>query len=227
MLQKFFPKNDWFDFLNEESKKEYFQHLNIFLQKEIENKTVYPPLQQIFKAFELTPLKTIKVVILGQDPYHQPHQAHGLAFSINDMFKQKQPPSLQNIFKEIKNDIGGQSRNVSGNLIPWAVQGVFLLNSFLTVVKNTPLSHSQIGWQFFTDNTIQFISQKTQNVNFVLWGKSAQEKENLIDSQKHHILKSSHPSPFSANKGFLGSKHFSQINTYLKSHDKPIIQWIN
>lgn len=214
-------ETSWKIALGEEFQKEYFIELKKFLLKEKANHEIYPPGNRIFAAYNYTPLDKVKVVILGQDPYHNPGEANGLCFSVNDGVKF--PPSLQNIFKELKDDIGCEIPK-SGNLEKWALQGVFLLNTCLTVRKNQPGSHRNIGWEKFTDATIKVISKERQNVVFMLWGKWAIEKMNLIDTTKHLILTASHPSPL-ARTGFLGCRHFSKANEYLKSNGIQPIDW--
>ena len=183
--------------------------------------TIYPPKEQVFRVFDLA-LEDIKVVILGQDPYHNPDQACGLSFSVNDGVPL--PKSLINIYKELYNDLGIKPAN-TGNLEPWFKQGVFLLNAVLTVEKNSPASHSKMGWEDFTDYIIETISEKNENVVFVLWGNYARGKKKLIDPSKHKIIESAHPSPLSAYRGFFGSKVFSQINNYLASHNRGEIDF--
>jgi uracil-DNA glycosylase len=185
-------------------------------------KTIYPPGSLIFNAFNLTPFQNVKVVLLGQDPYHGPMQAHGLSFSVQDGIPK--PPSLINIFKELHEDIGIPIPK-KGNLDKWAKQGVLLLNASLTVRANEPMSHSKIGWTAFTDSVIVRISEQKQHVVFLLWGKYAQEKQLLIDETKHLVLKAAHPSPYSANNGFFGCKHFSKANEYLVRHGIDPIDW--
>ncbi len=184
--------------------------------------TIYPPKELIFRALELTPFENIKVVILGQDPYHGEGEANGLAFSVNKGVKL--PPSLRNIYEELKSDMGIKIPN-HGDLTSWAKQGVLLLNSVLTVEKDKPASHRNIGWEEYTDSIIREISDKKENIVFILWGKYAQSKKAFIDERKHLVISSPHPSPFSANKGFFGSKPFSKTNTYLKSKGKKEIDW--
>jgi uracil-DNA glycosylase len=186
-----------------------------------EKKTVYPQPADLFRAFNETPFENVNVVILGQDPYHNPGQAHGLCFSVPNGVQA--PPSLLNIFKEIKDDVG--STNTNTDLTRWATQGVFLLNAVLSVLKNQPTSHGDIGWQQFTDHVITTISHKHEHVVFMLWGAYARSKSDLIDWEKHLILEALHPSPLSAHRGFFGCKHFSQANAYLEEHDKKPIEW--
>jgi uracil-DNA glycosylase len=201
----------------------YFFNLIQFLnEQKTLSKVVFPPDKFIFNAFNVTPFEKIKVVILGQDPYHGYGQAHGLSFSVPHGINS--PPSLKNIFKELKADLNIEIPN-NGNLTKWANQGVFLLNSFLTVESNLPASHQNIGWEQFTDFCISAISKQKENVVFLLWGKFAQEKSKLIDSSKHLVLLAPHPSPFSAHTGFIGCKHFSKTNDYLISKKIEPIDW--
>lgn len=214
---------NWKLVLKDEFEKTYFQEIISFLdhQKKL-GKTIFPEESLIFNAFNQTSFKDIHVVILGQDPYHGAKQAHGLSFSVPDGIKI--PPSLKNIFKELGSDIGKEIPK-SGNLIHWAKQGILLLNASLTVEENKPMSHSKIGWNLFTDAVIKKISQEKTNVIFILWGKFAQEKEKLIDPEKHFILKAAHPSPLSAYNGFWGCRHFSKTNELLKSIKKEEIKF--
>lgn len=214
--------DSWYAELKDEFNKEYFAKLKAFLVEEKKNNVVYPPGSQIFSAFNYTPFHKIKVVILGQDPYHGHGQAHGLCFSVPQGIPT--PPSLVNIYKELKSDIGFEVPN-SGNLESWAKQGVFLLNATLTVRANTAGSHQNKGWEIFTDNVIKIISDKRENVVFVLWGRYAAAKEKLIDDSKHIILKAAHPSPLSAYNGFFGCKHFSKINNFLNNKGIEPIRW--
>jgi len=217
-------EESWKKVLIEEFDKPYFHEIKKFLLTEKQQgKTIYPPSNQIFSAFENTPFHNTKVVIIGQDPYHGIGQANGLCFSVSDGIKP--PPSLVNIFKEIEADLSIVINKNNGNLNAWAHQGVFLLNAILTVRANEPASHSQIGWQNFTDKVIQTISNEKKHIVFILWGKFAQGKELLIDDQKHVILKAAHPSPFSAYNGFLGCKHFSKANNYLIENNIKKIDW--
>lgn len=213
----------WKEVLSWEFSQSYFQHIKtqLLLEKQA-GKTIYPAGKDIFAAFDKTPFATVKVVILGQDPYHGVWQAHGLSFSVPDGVKK--PPSLQNIFKELSNDMGCPIP-VSGNLSKWAEQWVLLLNAMLTVRAGEPESHQDIGWQQFTDAVIRTISDQQEHVVFLLWWAFAQSKKWLIDASKHLILEAAHPSPFSAYRGFLGCKHFSQVNTYLLSVGKDSIHW--
>ena len=209
--------------LANEFQQVYFQELNEFLLSEKKNHTVYPPGNQIFAAFNHTPFSDVKVVIIGQDPYHGAGQANGLCFSVSDGIKK--PPSLVNIFKEIHQDLGLNIPE-SGNLEHWAQQGVLLLNATLTVRAKNAGSHQKEGWEQFTDACIQKLSLERENLIFLLWGRFAQNKATLIDSSKHHILTAPHPSPFSAHSGFFGCGHFSKTNELLQQMNKPTIQWV-
>ena len=200
-----------------------FKSLSEFIRSEYLSKTVYPKPENIFKAFWLTPFSEVKVVILGQDPYHGAGQAHGLCFSVANGIKP--PPSLVNIYKELEADLGVKKDFTSGNLEDWARQGVFLLNAILTVIASTPASHQKLGWEDFTDEVIKTISQRKEHVVFILWGNYARAKRVLIDQTKHLVIEAPHPSPFSAYSGFFGSKPFSQVNNYLKQQGKSEINW--
>ncbi len=213
----------WKKALQIEFEKPYFKTLTDFVRGEYLNKQVFPAPQNIFKAFELCPLDQIKVVILGQDPYHGLNQAHGLCFSVSK--EVPTPPSLVNIYKEIKTDLGSEIPN-HGNLEHWAKQGVFLLNATLTVLAHQAGSHQGKGWETFTDEVIRLISEKQEHVVFMLWGAYAQKKAWMIDDNKHLILTAPHPSPLSAHRGFFGCQHFSKANAYLKEHGKEPIEWI-
>jgi uracil-DNA glycosylase len=213
----------WKAALAAEFNKPYFQSLAQQLrQLKATGRTIYPPGSLIFNAFNTTPFSAVKVVILGQDPYHNPGQAMGLSFSVPKGVRI--PPSLRNIYKELRTDEEIQPPE-HGDLTYWAKQGVFLLNAMLTVEKNKPASHQKIGWQFFTDAAIQALSRQQEHIVFMLWGAFAQRKSVLIDAERHLILKAPHPSPFSADRGFFGSGHFSQANAYLVSHGKTPIDW--
>lgn len=213
----------WKEVLADEFKKPYFKNIADHLKTEKEQaKTIYPPGSLIFNAFEKTPFDNVKVVILGQDPYHGPRQAHGLSFSVQKGVPP--PPSLINIFKELHDDVGVPVPR-HGNLEHWAEQGVLLLNASLTVRAQEPMSHSKIGWHHFTDTVIKKISDEKEHVVFILWGRFAQEKKALIDERKHYILTSAHPSPLSAKNGFFGSRPFSKVNTYLMKHGIDPIDW--
>jgi uracil-DNA glycosylase len=215
--------NDWSIHLDPLFKRESYLRLTDFLtHQESNNLTLFPPKDQIFNAFELSNFKQTKVVIVGQDPYHNEHQAHGLSFSVPEGVKI--PPSLRNIYQELELDLGIPP-NPSGSLEHWAKQGVLLLNSALTVEKNSPGSHAKTPWVDFTESVIQLLSDKKQNLVFLLWGAHAQKKIELIDQNKHLVLSASHPSPFSAHKGFFGCKHFSKTNEYLKIHKLKSINW--
>ncbi len=214
--------NDWDDILKEEINKEYFKNILVFLREEYLNKEIFPPQNEIFKAFTLTSFKDLKVVILGQDPYHGEGQAEGLSFSVKEGIKK--PPSLKNIYKELYDDLG-VSETSSGSLKPWAKEGVLLLNSVLTVEKDKAASHKTLGWDKFTDTVIKKISAEKEHVVFILWGNFAKGKEAFIDNDKHFVITSSHPSPFSAYSGFFGSKPFSKTNLFLKSKAIKEINW--
>lgn len=211
----------WLDKLKLEIKKPYFDELSNYIEKECKNETIYPSINNIFKAFN-TPFNKIKVVIIGQDPYHGKNQANGLSFSVNKV--EKIPPSLKNIFKELKTDLNKEIPN-HGDLTQWSEQGVFLLNATLTVKEKSPGSHQKKGWETFTDKCIEKLSQEREGIVFLLWGNFAKQKSELIDTTKHFILETTHPSPFSAHRGFLGCKHFSKTNDLLKQQNKPIISW--
>lgn len=214
----------WAAVLKQEFSKAYFQQLVVFLKTEkAAGKTIYPPGSLIFNAFNQTAFGQVKVVILGQDPYHGPGQAHGLSFSVQNGIKP--PPSLVNIYKEIQQDTGVAMPKLYGNLTRWAEQGILLLNASLTVRANEPASHAKSGWAEFTDAVIKKISDEKNGVVFLLWGKFAQEKQGLIDETRHHILKAAHPSPFSADKGFFGCKHFSKTNELLTRQGLAPIDW--
>lgn len=214
----------WKNFFNEEQKKRYYIDIMQFLiSEQQQNKTIYPPQEDIFNAFNYCAKNDIKVVIIGQDPYHDKGQAHGLSFSVQPYVKI--PPSLRNIYKELSNDISGFEIPNHGFLKSWAEQGVLLLNTSLTVQAHKPASHSKIGWEIFTDSVIKHINNELDSLVFLLWGSHAQTKSVFIDESKHKILKSAHPSPFSAHRGFLGNKHFSETNKWLKEHNIKEINW--
>ena len=221
-VERFNPKLGWFRFLKDELEKEYFRELMDFVRKERLEKVIYPKPQATFRAFELTPIEEVKVVILGQDPYHGPDQATGLSFSVPDGLKI--PPSLRNIFKELENDLAIPSPK-NGNLDSWAQQGVFLLNSTLTVEQGRAGAHQGRGWSRFTDRVIEIIYEEIKYLVFKLLGKHAQEKISIIDQKRHSVLLAPHPSPLSAYKGFFGSHPFSQSNTLLKQTGKNPIHW--
>jgi uracil-DNA glycosylase len=212
----------WKDILNDEFAKDYFIRLVNFVKKEYRTAQIYPPGKFIFNAFDKCGFNDVKVVILGQDPYHGPGQAHGLCFSVNDGIPK--PPSLLNIFKEIKDDIGTPVPE-SGNLERWAEQGILLLNATLTVRANQAGSHQNKGWEIFTDAAVKQLSEKKEGIVFLLWGAYAQRKGALIDTQKHYILKSAHPSPLSSYQGFFGCRHFSKTNEILLKNGKSAILW--
>lgn len=217
-------EESWKNELKQEFTKAYFQQIVAFLKTErIQGKTIYPPGPLIFNAFAQTPFNAVKVVILGQDPYHGAGQAHGLCFSVQDGIQP--PPSLVNIYKEIESDMGVGMPPNYGNLTKWAQQGVLLLNAFLTVRANEAASHSKIGWENFTNAVIRKISDDKKGVVFLLWGKFAQEKQSLIDETKHFVLKAAHPSPLSAYNGFFGCKHFSKTNELLLQQGLEPIDW--
>lgn len=213
--------SEWLSLLQNEFEQPSFLKLKSFLQEEKKQHTVYPPGSQIFSAFDLTPFSKIKAVILGQDPYHGPRQAHGLCFSVTRDVAT--PPSLKNIFKEIKEDIG-VDQPPHGDLTEWAQQGVFLLNAILTVRQGEPTSHKDKGWEIFTDHVIRLINDKKEHVVFMLWGAYAQSKAHLIDESKHLVLKAAHPSPL-ARGAFFGCKHFSKCNAYLVQHGIETVNW--
>lgn len=214
--------NDWKEILEKEFQKEYFVKLKGILEEEYKNYKIYPPKKDILNAFMWTSYSETKIVILGQDPYHQFGQAHGLAFSVN--YGIKTPPSLINMYKELKNDLGLYIPN-NGYLEKWARQGVLLLNTTLTVRDSQANSHSTIGWQIFTDNIIKALSDREDPVVFILWGNNAKSKEKIINTDRHFILKGVHPSPLSANRGFFGCKHFSEANKILKNLGLKEIDW--
>ncbi len=215
-------EESWRYQLKDEFSKPYFKKLTDFVKMEYETKTVYPPAKLIFNSFDSCPFDKVKVVIVGQDPYHKPNQAHGLCFSVNDGVQI--PPSLVNIYREIQNDLG-IATPVSGNLQRWAEQGVMLLNATLTVRAHNAGSHQGKGWETFTDAVIKKLSDNSNNTVFILWGAYAQRKGATINRKKHLVLKSSHPSPLSAYRGFFGNKHFSKTNEYLQLHGKKPINW--
>ena len=213
---------DWATYLSDEKNKDYFDSLLSFLNSRVGHE-IYPPRGTWFKAFEYSSFSSTKVVILGQDPYHGEGQAEGLSFSVPRGMSI--PPSLRNIYKELDQDDVDFTNPGHGHLENWAKQGVLLLNSVLTVEKNSPASHANQGWEVFTDNVIKLLNEKKSNLVFLLWGAYANKKSELIDSNKHLILSAAHPSPFSAHKGFLGCKHFSKTNNYLKSSNQELIDW--
>ncbi len=212
----------WGRCLEEEFQKSYFKELADYLDSEYSTKSIFPPKNDVFNAFNLTPLDNVKVVILGQDPYHQPNQAHGLSFSVNDGVKI--PPSLKNIFKELHSDIGVEIPS-SGSLVRWAQQGVLLLNATLTVEASRAGAHQKKGWEIFTDRVISVINEHCKGIVFMLWGSYAHKKGDIIDENRHLVLRSVHPSPLSAYGGFFGCKHFSKCNDFLTSEGKKPINW--
>jgi uracil-DNA glycosylase len=216
-------EDSWRDQLKDFLATPYWKKFIENIHEEYQTSTVFPEIDNIFNAFKLTPFDQVKVVILGQDPYHGPNQAMGLSFSVPD--EVKLPPSLQNIKKEIESDLGVKSKIKNGDLTPWAKQGVLLLNSVLTVRSNEPASHRDIGWQEFTDFVITQLSEKKENAVFILWGSFARSKKKLIDQSKHLVIESSHPSPLSAYRGFFCTKPFSQSSSYLSQHDQKPIVW--
>ena len=215
-------EESWKPHLAPEFEKDYFVRLTNFVRQEYQTTTVYPPGRLIFNAFNLCPFDQVKVVIIGQDPYHGPGQAHGLCFSVNDGVPF--PPSLQNIFKEIQSDLGTPIPT-TGNLTRWANQGVLMLNATLTVRAHQAASHQRQGWEEFTDTAIRALAEERENLVFILWGAYAQKKGAFIDRNKHLVLASAHPSPLSAYNGFFGNKHFSRANEYLIAHGQQPIQW--
>ena len=214
--------NEWSLFLEDELQKKYFLELQSFVENEYKTKTIFPKYDNIFRAFNLLTPDKVKVVIIGQDPYHGYQQANGLAFSVSS--QSKIPPSLKNIYKELVSDMGC-AFPTNGDLTLWNNRGVLLINNVLTVVKAMPNSHKNMGWELFSDSVIQKISLAYENIVFILWGSASQKKESLIDTQKHLVLKSVHPSPLSSYRGFFGSRPFSKTNSYLSTHDKEVIDW--
>ncbi len=214
--------NDWDIVLQDEYEKDYFKKIVSFVNKEYKKNVIFPPKNCILKALSLTNYKDVKVVILGQDPYHGEHEANGLSFSVNKGVRL--PPSLQNIYKEMKNDLDINMTNC-GDLTKWANEGVLLLNSILTVEKDKPASHKNIGWEKFTDEIICQVNNKSRPVVFILWGNFARSKKKLITNKKHLIIESTHPSPFSCHNGFFGSRPFSKTNNFLKKNNIKEIDW--
>ncbi|PLR79006.1 uracil-DNA glycosylase [Bacillus sp. V3-13] len=214
--------NDWAELLEPEFKSPYYLKLREFLKKEYQQHTVYPDKYDIFNALRYTPYQNVKVVLLGQDPYHGPNQAHGLSFSVKPGVAI--PPSLKNIYKELQDDLGCPIPN-NGYLRKWADQGVLLLNAVLTVREGEANSHRGMGWELFTDRIITLLSEREKPVIFLLWGRPAQEKRKLIDTNRHYIIQSPHPSPLSANRGFFGSRPFSKVNRILKQMGEKEIDW--
>ena len=214
--------NKWDELLSVEFEKDYMKDLLSFIKKEYKTKTIYPPQNKVFNALRYTDINNVKVVIIGQDPYHGPNQAEGLSFSVsNEVLK---PPSLKNIFKELESDLKIPFPE-HNSLIPWTKEGVLLLNAVLTVEENKPTSHANIGWERFTDEIIKIINNKKDPVVFILWGNYAKKKKELITNKKHLIIESAHPSPFSAHHGFFGSKPFSKTNKFLKENNIKEIDW--
>ena len=214
--------NDWLDAINGEFKKDYYRDLYLFIKKEYSTQVVYPAAEDIFNAFHLTPLSKVKVVIIGQDPYHNANQAHGLCFSVKP--EVEIPPSLVNIYKELQSDLGCYIPN-NGYLVKWAEQGVLLLNTVLTVRAHQAASHQGKGWEMFTDAIIKAVNEQDRPIVFILWGKPAQMKKKMLTNPKHLILEAPHPSPLSAYRGFFGSKPFSKTNDFLIAHGIEPIDW--
>lgn len=214
--------NDWGSCLNDEFKKDYYQELREVLKKEYETRTVYPDMYDLYNALNYTPYEKARVVILGQDPYHGPDQAHGLSFSVKPGVKV--PPSLQNMYKELESDLGIEPPD-HGCLIEWAMEGVLMLNTVLSVRKGEANAHKGLGWEHFTDRIIKVLNAKEDPVVFLLWGRHAQNKKELITDSHHCVIESPHPSPFSANRGFYGSKPFSRTNAFLESAGEKPIDW--
>ncbi len=215
-------KNDWADYLDDELQKDYYKRLREFLKQEYATRTIYPDMYDIFNALHYTSLSSCKVVILGQDPYHGPGQAHGLSFSVQ--YGVRTPPSLVNIFKELHDDLGCYIPD-NGCLVKWAQQGVLLLNTVLTVREHQPNSHRGIGWEEFTDRVIRTLNEREKPIAFVLWGNAARQKKSMITSPQHLIIEAAHPSPFSAQRGFFGSRPFSKINAFLEQTGQEKIDW--
>ena len=214
--------NEWYPWLQEEWQQPYFKTLAAFIHEQYETKVIYPPKHLVFSAFEACDYPDVKVVILGQDPYHEPGQAHGMCFSVNPGIEI--PPSLINIYHELETDCGCRMPN-NGYLMPWAKQGVFLLNTVMTVERGRANSHQGKGWETFTDHVIQHINAKEEPVVFLLWGRNARNKAPMIDRSRHLVLEAAHPSPLSAYRGFLGCRHFSKANAFLKEHGREPIRW--
>ena len=214
--------NSWHDVIGDEFGKPYYLQLREFLKKEYAEREIYPPMNDIWTAFELTPYESVRVVILGQDPYHGPGQAHGLSFSVKKGIRK--PPSLRNVFKELREDIGC-GVPVDGTLTGWAEQGVMLLNTVLTVRSGEAHSHRGKGWETLTDEVIRKLSEREAPIVFILWGRPAQEKKKLIDTERHAVIESPHPSPLSANRGFFGSRPFSRANAFLREWGELEVDW--
>lgn len=211
----------WDEVLNDTLNSPFFLNLETEVNKKYETEVVYPIKKDLYKAFKLTDYNKVKVVIIGQDPYHGKGEANGLCFSVNNNVKI--PPSLRNIYKELESDL--KIKRLSTDLSDWASQGVFLLNAFLTVKENEPLSHKKIGWEIFTDEVIKVLNQRDEPIIFILWGSFARSKKKIITNKKHFIIESAHPSPLSSYRGFFGSKPFSKVNTYLSQNNSDIIKW--
>lgn len=221
MKNDYIINKNWDIILEDEMKKEYFKNLGVFVKNEYRTKTCYPQYKDIFNALRYTDYDEVKVVILGQDPYHGENEAHGLSFSVLDGVKR--PPSLNNIFKELYDDLG--VKRTTNDLTSWATQGVLLLNSIMSVVKDTPLSHKGRGWEIFTDDIIRYLNEREKPIVFILWGSYARSKKDLITNKNHYIIESVHPSPLSANRGFFGSKPFSKTNNFLVKNGMEPINW--
>mgnify|MGYP004563701087 FL=1 len=221
MKNDYIINKNWDIILEDEMKKEYFKNLGVFVKNEYRTKTCYPQYKDIFNALRYTDYDEVKVVILGQDPYHGENEAHGLSFSVLDGVKR--PPSLNNIFKELYDDLG--VKRTTNDLTSWATQGVLLLNSIMSVVKDTPLSHKGRGWEIFTDDIIRYLNEREKPIVFILWGSYARSKKELITNKNHYIIESVHPSPLSANRGFFGSKPFSKTNNFLVKNGMEPINW--
>jgi len=217
----FIINKTWDNILENEMKEEYFKKLGLLVKNEYKTKICYPQYKDIFNALRYTDYDEVKVVILGQDPYHGENEAHGLSFSVQEGVKR--PPSLNNIFKELYNDLNIKREN--NNLTDWAQQGVLLLNAIMSVEKDTPLSHKGFGWEIFTDNIIKYLNKREKPIVFILWGSFARSKKELITNKNHYIIESAHPSPLSANRGFFGSKPFSKTNAFLEKNDIEKINW--
>ena len=214
--------NDWLPVIEEETKKDYYKKLYLFLKEEYARQIIYPKSDDIFNALHLTPLSKVKVVILGQDPYHEPGQAEGLSFSVPK--GEKLPPSLQNIYKELQDELGCYIPT-SGSLRKWAEQGVLLLNTLLTVRAHAAFSHQGKGWEYFTDALIEAVNKEDRPIVYLLWGKAARSKATMLNNPKHLILESAHPSPLSAHRGFMGNGHFKKANEFLMANDIEPIDW--
>lgn len=221
-MKNFNLEKSWLEVLKDEFEKDYFNDLFRFINDQYGSKIIFPKRENLFRAFDLTPFNKVKVVIIGQDPYHGENQANGLAFSVNDGIKL--PPSLKNIYKEILSDIGGEMPE-NGDLSIWAEQGVLLINSVLTVESGKAGSHQKKGWEKFTDRVIEELSERKEGLVFLLWGNYAKNKGEFINRDKHLVLETTHPSPFSAYNGFLGCRHFSQVNSYLQKNGQNTIEW--